>query len=80
MDSHEAGRSKAAWRERNAGADAPGDGQNQPTVKPYTDDEADPHEGSVDPYADTTKQTTKAEPAKGLSTKTASALLGRRKN
>ena len=30
MDSHTAGRTKAAWRERNEGAEAPGDGQNVP--------------------------------------------------
>lgn len=28
MNTHEAGRAKAAWRERNQGEQAPGDGQN----------------------------------------------------
>ena len=36
MDTHEAGRAKAAWQERNKGEDVPGTGQDQPVVKPST--------------------------------------------
>lgn len=83
MNTHEAGRATAAWRERNAGADAPGTGQDEPVKVPYTADQRNPHDGSTDPYATDTKQTTnteKTEPAKGLSTKNSPGLLGRRKS
>lgn len=73
MKTHEPFRGKAAWRERNAGAEAPGDGQNVPryveplnvpepgTVGlPIEDDHApvqEPPVAEVDPKVDMPSQT-----------------------
>jgi hypothetical protein len=70
MNTHEAGRAKAAWRERNAGEEAPGDGQNVSNYVEY----GTPEPGTVglvstDDHVD--------QPAKGLSTKNSPGLLGR---